>query len=157
MRTRRRTGLSLTVQQSRGSLRSQWGPSTRYVVARGTLPPSAAEPQLPSEATRVPPSIDLNILAYLASDGASASGAAEPQLPSVAVWALRLPIELRCVLGSGRGPSPPVQQSCRLPSVVAGALVRRIKTFLVSRLQEGLVLPVQQSRSSLQKQRELLI
>ncbi|RXN13995.1 hypothetical protein ROHU_009270 [Labeo rohita] len=66
-------GLSLPVQQSHGSLRSQWGPSTRYAVARETLPPGAAEPQLPSEATRVPPSIDSNILAYPASDGESPS------------------------------------------------------------------------------------
>ncbi|RXN28205.1 hypothetical protein ROHU_019407 [Labeo rohita] len=104
LHTRQQTGLSLPVQQSRGSLRSQWGPSTRYIIARGILPPGAAEPQLPSEATRVPPSIDSNILAYPASDGASPSAAAEPQLPSVAVWALHLPIELRCILGSGRGP-----------------------------------------------------
>ncbi len=174
-----RTGLSIPVQQSRplapfgcnGSSSSDASNRALYSAARGTLPSGAAEPQLPSDAVRVPPSVvslclfgikrvsplrcsrptapfgrrvsppsvvwvalrarrqtrlslssraagslrlrgsppsdasnrASNLLAYSASDGALPSGKAEPQLPSVAVWALRLSLQLCCVLGDGRG------------------------------------------------------
>ncbi|KAK2915707.1 hypothetical protein Q8A67_000081 [Cirrhinus molitorella] len=75
------------------------------------LPSGTAEVQLPSEATRVPPSIASIRLAYLASDGALPSGAAEPQLASVAGGAIHLPFELNRTLWR-MGLSFLVQQSC---------------------------------------------
>ncbi|RXN22095.1 hypothetical protein ROHU_019450 [Labeo rohita] len=53
-------GLPLPVQQSRGSLQSQCGPSVYHLscaacsVADGALPPGAAEPRLPSVAVGAP-------------------------------------------------------------------------------------------------------
>ncbi|KAL0197668.1 hypothetical protein M9458_006208, partial [Cirrhinus mrigala] len=85
LRTPRQMGLSFSVGQSRGSLRWQREPSIRYTVARGTLPSGVAEPQLPSEAARVPPPILSNLLTYSAFNGTLLPGAAEPKLPSVTV------------------------------------------------------------------------
>ncbi|RXN26149.1 hypothetical protein ROHU_021083 [Labeo rohita] len=149
LRTPRQMGLSFPVQQSRGSLRSQREPSIRYIVARGTLPSGAAEPQLPSEAARVPPPVVLNLLTYSAFNGASPPGAAEPWLPSVAVWALHLSFELRCVLSGGRG-SPSRCSRAMAPFGCSGGSTPDTSS------QGGLSLPVQQSRSSLRKQRESL-
>ncbi|RXN29199.1 hypothetical protein ROHU_018928 [Labeo rohita] len=145
LRTPLQMGLSFPVQQSRGSLRSQREPSIRYIVARGTLPSGAAEPQLPSEAARVPPPVVLNLLTYSAFNGASPPGAAEPWLPSVAVWALRLSFELRCVLSGGRG-SPYRCSRATAPFGCSGGSTPDTSS------QGGLSLPVQQSRSSLRSQ-----
>ncbi|KAL0195340.1 hypothetical protein M9458_008912, partial [Cirrhinus mrigala] len=112
LRTPRQMGLSFPVQQSRSSLRSRREPSIRSIVARGTLPSGAAEPQLPSEAARVPPPIVLNLLTYSAFNGASPPGAAEPWLPSVAVCAA-------CSVAGGA--LSPGAAEPRLPSVAVGA------------------------------------
>ncbi len=56
---------------------------TSYSAARGTLPSGAAEPQLPSDAVRVPPSV-ASLCLFSVGRG-SPSGAADPRLPSVAV------------------------------------------------------------------------
>ncbi|RXN11498.1 hypothetical protein ROHU_010588 [Labeo rohita] len=138
-------GLSFPVQQSRGSLRSHREPSIRYIVARGTLPSGAAEPQLPSEAARVPPPNVSNLLTYSAFNGAPPPGAVELWLPSVPVWALRPSFELHCVLSGGRG-SPSWCSRATVPFGRSGGPTPDTSS------QGGLSLPVQQSRGSLRSQ-----
>ncbi|RXN18983.1 hypothetical protein ROHU_007554 [Labeo rohita] len=72
MRAQWRTGLSLPVQQSHGSLRLQWGLHARYIVARGTLASGAAEPKFPSVTVRVPPPLVPNLF------GSSSIGLGSP-------------------------------------------------------------------------------
>ncbi len=87
-------------------------------------PPGAAEPLAPFGCWE--PSIRCvnrasNLLVYLVSDGALPSGAADPRLPSVAGRAP--PSVVGVMLHTRRRTrlSLPVQQSCRLPPVIAGA------------------------------------
>ncbi|RXN24613.1 hypothetical protein ROHU_022120 [Labeo rohita] len=154
LRTLRQVGLSFPVQQSRGSLRSQREPSIRYIVARGTLPSGAAEPQLPSEAVRVPPPIALNLLSYSAFNGASPPSAAEPWLPLVTVWALRLSFELRCVLSGRRGSPSRCSRATAPFGHSESPSTTRSESFWLIQHRTGLPLPVQQGHGSLRSQCE---
>ncbi len=123
-------------------------------AARGTLPSGAAEPQLPADAVRVPPSV-ASLCLFSVGRG-SPSGAADPRLPSVAVWRLRLSFRVALRARWRTGLSLPVQQSRWLPSVVMGALLPTRQTAPCIKPQGGLSPPVQQSRSSLRTQWESL-
>ncbi len=67
-----------------GSPPSEASNHTSYSAAKGdSLPSGAAEPQLPSDTARVPPSV-ASLCLFSVGQG-SPSGAADPRLPSVAV------------------------------------------------------------------------
>ncbi len=82
-----RTGLSLLVKQSLGSLRSQCEPSVchwsyaAYSATDEALPPGAAELQAPFSHSESPPSDTSNRASFSAARGTLPSGAAEQQLP----------------------------------------------------------------------------
>ncbi len=155
------------MQQTHGSLRSQGEPSVcrlsyaAYSAADEALLPGAAEPLSPfgcmgalHSMHQTAPRISLPIqcrtglsLLVKQSLGSLRSQCVSP--PSVVGVMLRTRRRTRLSL--------PVQQSCRLPSVTVGALHPTRQTAPRFQLQEGLSLPVQQSRSSLRTQRESLI
>ncbi|RXN02506.1 hypothetical protein ROHU_031850 [Labeo rohita] len=118
---------------------------TVYSAADRILLPGAAEPRLPSEATRIPPQIVSNHLAYSALNGAPPPSAAEPWLPSGTVWALHPSFELRCVLSGGRG-SPSQCSRAAAPFGHNGGSLPHTS------LQGGLSLPVQQCSSAAEPQ-----
>ncbi|RXN18985.1 hypothetical protein ROHU_007556 [Labeo rohita] len=177
------TGLPLPVQQSRGSLRSQCGPSVYHLscaacsVADRALPPGAAEPRLPSVAVGAPRPIHRRKgdSRFRCSRAEAPFGHSESPSTtrSESFWLIQhrtglpLPVQqghgslrsqcepsvcrlkLHCVLGGGRG-SPSRCSRAVAPFGRSGGPPPDTSS------QGGLSLPVQQSRSSLRKQRESL-
>ncbi len=141
LRARWRTGLPLPVQQSCWLPSVVMGallPTRQTAPCRRTLPSGAAEPQLPSDAVRVPPSVASPC--FFSIGRGSPSGAADPRLPSVAGWALRLSSELCCVLCGGRGSSKQCSRaagSLRLHGSPPSDASNRASNFLAYSVSDG--------------------
>ncbi|RXN26372.1 hypothetical protein ROHU_020851 [Labeo rohita] len=161
-----RTGLPLPVQQGHGSLRSQCEPSIcrlklRCVLgADGAFPPGAAEPWLPSVAVGA-----LHPIRRRKGDSPSGcSRAAAPfgsnESPSISLRSQCGPSVCQlsyAAYSAADGALPPGAAELQAPFGHSGSPRPTHQNVPHLRLQEGLALPVQQSRSSLRKQQEPLI
>ncbi|RXN16338.1 hypothetical protein ROHU_008444 [Labeo rohita] len=142
LRAQWQMALSLLVQHGRGSLRLQWGPPARCIRRTGL--PLLVQQSRSSLRLQCGPSVcHLSYVAYLAADRALP--------PSVCR------LKLRCVLGGGRG-SPSWYNRAVAPfGHNGGPPPSSHASNHASSPAARLALPVQQSRSSLRKQREPLI
>ncbi len=109
-------------------------------LKRGTLPSGAAEPQLPSDAVRVPPSVTSLCFFSIGQGSPFSMGALHP---------MRQPrLESPCLFSVGRGspfwcsrPTAPFSRRVSPPSVVGVMLHTRRRTRLSRPVQQSCRLP----------------
>ncbi|RXN13501.1 hypothetical protein ROHU_009646 [Labeo rohita] len=165
-------GLPLPVQQSRGSLRSQCGPSIYHLscaacsVADGALPPGAAEPWLPSVAVGAPRPIHRrkgdSLFRCSRAEAPFGSNESPSTTRSESFWLVQhrtgLPLPVQQGHGSLRSQCESSICRLKLRCVLGGGrgspsrCSRAVAPFGRSIRRTGLPLPVQQSHSSLWSQ-----